>query len=129
MLNGQKTPLARTHACLVASNTILLASWRGYITQRLLWETGNHLCFTRPTAIQERNDHDLIKDFIGEQDLYLKTEFLIDALRKWRPSKTNHIYEHCHDIYTYVIKNQFIRELELELINAWISDLRDIQEI
>ncbi len=103
--------------------------WRGYITQRLLWETGNHLCFTRPTAIQERNDHDLIKDFIGEQDLYLKTEFLIDALRKWRPSKTNHIYEHFHDIYTYVIKNQFIRELELELINAWISDLRDIQEI
>ena len=99
--------------------------WRGYITQRLLWDTQYHMCFTAPTAIQERNKHDIMKDFQEELDLYLKVPALIDFLIKWRlPHSTTE--ENLIYLYDSLIQKNFIGQQEKELIRAWVHDLQKI---
>jgi hypothetical protein len=44
---------------------------RGYIAQRCLWEHNNMLGFTQATVYQERNEHDLMKDFRSEIPCYV----------------------------------------------------------
>ena len=98
--------------------------WRGYLTQRLLWETDGCICFTPPMAIQERNAHDFMKDFIGEQDLYLKTNDLISFLLRWEYSSNHDILKNLHSLYCDAMNNNFIGVKEDVLIRAWINDLK-----
>ncbi|KAL0026136.1 hypothetical protein WJX79_003582 [Trebouxia sp. C0005] len=49
--------------------------WRGYWSQRLLWDIGGLLSFGAPTVEQHRNAHNILLDFIDEADLYGKAEF------------------------------------------------------
>ena len=37
--------------------------WRSFVAQRIAWENGWRLLFHGPTMEQERNVHDLMKDF------------------------------------------------------------------
>ncbi len=96
--------------------------WRGYITQRLLWETPYTLCFTPPEAIQERNYHDLMKDFEGEQDLYLKVTSLVNFLTNWQP-KEDGLLAKSIELYADLISQKFIGTQEQLLIQAWTDDL------
>jgi hypothetical protein len=57
--------------------------WRGYWTERMLWEIGGRLAFQRPSAIQERNSHSLLKDFKDEIDLYVHAGEMVDFLIQW----------------------------------------------
>ena len=51
--------------------------WRSYFTQRLLWDIGAKIGFaSRPLVVQDRNAHNYIKDFEGEND-YMKSKQLI----------------------------------------------------
>jgi hypothetical protein len=97
--------------------------WRGYVTQRLLWDIGGNLCFTKATATQERNKHDLLKDFIDEQDLYHKTGPLIRYLLQWE-SKKQTLFERIIELHEELIKAEFYKPKELALVKAWIHDLQ-----
>lgn len=99
--------------------------WRGYWIQRLLWDIGAQLCFTKSSAYQERNEHDLLRDFKDEIDLYLKVDSLIDLLRTW---KSNYVTmeDRIVDLFICLIHNQFIKEEDLNLVKAWIEDLKMI---
>lgn len=101
--------------------------WRSYLTQRLLWETDGHLCFTSPSAIQERNSHDLMKDFLDEQVLYLKTDQFIHFLLQWKYSDINDILYNLYDLYSNSIRSGFIGDSEDLLIQAWIKDFKKVQ--
>lgn len=101
--------------------------WRGYIVQRLLWETDHALCFTQPTAIQERNIHDFMKDFEGEQDLYLKTHNLLTFLLHWNCNERNSpILIKGSKLYKDLIAQGFIGSQEEALFQAWIYDLNRV---
>jgi len=54
---------------------------RGYIAQRLFWEDGYNLGFTKATVYQERNVHNLMDDFKGEIPVFLQTKKLIKLNR------------------------------------------------
>ena len=52
--------------------------WRSYWAQRLMWMLNGTITFNGPNAYQLRNSHSYLKDFYEEQDMYLKTEKLIE---------------------------------------------------
>lgn len=56
--------------------------WRGYFTQRILWDMNYCIAFALPWAIQVRNAHNYLGDFQSEQDLYQKADALVAYLSK-----------------------------------------------
>ncbi len=40
--------------------------WRSFVAERCLWELGSGLCFHSAEVVQERNQHDLMRDFEDE---------------------------------------------------------------
>ena len=52
--------------------------WRSFVAQRIAWENGWHILFHGATVRQERNDHDLMRDFADEIPGYLHN----DRIRK-----------------------------------------------
>jgi hypothetical protein len=98
--------------------------WRGYWAQRLLWDIGGSLCFTEPNVIQERNAHNLMKDFADEVDLYLKSGPLARLLGAWQPH--NSLFsDRIHELTELMATNNFWGNKEIELVDAWIQDLQD----
>jgi hypothetical protein len=53
---------------------------RGLVAQPILWAAGLRLGFTQATVLQERNPHDLLRDFEAEIPLYLHTASIVDAI-------------------------------------------------
>ena len=96
--------------------------WRSYIVQRLLWDLGLRLCFTSSTAVQERNEHNLFKDFCDEQDLYLKSGSLIEFLLNWK-SEFMSFSDRILDLVRAMVKAQYLNSEEINLTQAWINDL------
>lgn len=54
--------------------------WRSFVAQAALWTQNRHLAFRSATVVQERNEHDLMKDFTDEVPGYLHNEAIISAL-------------------------------------------------
>jgi hypothetical protein len=96
--------------------------WRGYITQRLLWDLDCLLCFTQATAVQYRNQHDLMHDFIDEIELYTKSDKLINFLSKWHNNQAT-VFLRMQDLFNQLIKQKFLDLHEQKLLDAWIADL------
>lgn len=98
--------------------------WRGYVTQRLLWDIGGHLGFVASYAFQERNEHDLLKDFIDEMDLYLKTGQLMSALNEKFPGDT--LRERMLSLFEFLLNNSLIKQADVDLAYAWLQDLETV---
>lgn len=96
--------------------------WRSYIVQRLLWDLDLRLCFTSPTAIQERNPHNLFKDFCDEQDLYLKSGSLIQFLLNWRSEAVN-FPDRMKSLIQELVAAEYLKNDEVAMIDAWTRDL------
>jgi STELLO glycosyltransferases len=98
--------------------------WRGYISQRLLWDLEAHLCFIGSYAFQERNEHDLLKDFIDEMDLYLKTDQLITVLNQKFLGDTLQV--RMLSLFEHLFDNSLIKQADLDLAYAWLQDLESV---
>ena len=48
--------------------------WRSFVAQRCLWEMESAVCFTEPTVYQERNEHNLLRDFADEIPGFLRND-------------------------------------------------------
>ena len=53
---------------------------RGYIAQKCLWAIGARLGYGTATVAQNRNQHDLMKDFAGECTTYLSSNKILATL-------------------------------------------------
>ncbi|MDZ4152651.1 STELLO glycosyltransferase family protein, partial [Methylicorpusculum sp.] len=99
--------------------------WRGYWAQRLLWDIGGALCFTAPNVIQERNAHNLMRDFADEIDLYLKGGALAIMLKDWCTHSAV-FANRIHELTAHMAAQNFWGAKEIELVDAWIEDLIDV---
>lgn len=99
--------------------------WRGYFMQRLLWDLNLALCFTAPSAIQERNVHDIYKDFLGEQELYLRADDLLDFLSTWNGSDIA-IEKRYLQLMQSLALESYVKQYEIDLLKAWMNDLTKI---
>ncbi len=101
--------------------------WRSFIAQRIAWVNGWRITFHAPTVYQERNPHDLMKDFEQEVPCYLYNRLISEELMALtiKPG-AECIRENMYLCYEVMIRESWISAGELSLLDAWFSDLENI---
>jgi hypothetical protein len=98
--------------------------WRSFVAQRCLWELDMGVTFHPPQVIQQRNPHDLMKDFEDEIPGYLQNEKIARILSalslKPHPSAMVDNLIRC---YEALIAAGIFKTDELPLLRAWVDDI------
>lgn len=98
--------------------------WRSFIAQRCLWELDLGVVFHGPEVVQERNQHDLMRDFNEEVPGYLRNRELAVRLEGTTVERgEDAVRTNLVACYEELVKAQFFPEKELELVSVWLSDL------
>lgn len=101
--------------------------WRSFIAQRCLWEMGYGLVFHGPEVVQERNVHNLIRDFVDEVPGYTRNAEMIDLLERLSlATGSAALSDNLLICYEALIEAGFFPQKELQLVQAWLSDLQGI---
>ena len=98
--------------------------WRSYIAVRICWENGWDVLFHNATVWQERNAHNLMKDFADEIIGYQNNKAICERLQAL-PLKAGveHIGANMVACYKEFIAMGLVGEQELPLIEAWNADM------
>ncbi|GJJ75665.1 hypothetical protein EMPS_08023 [Entomortierella parvispora] len=99
--------------------------WRGYWVQRLLWDVGGSLGFTKPTVDQIRNAHNYLDDYVDELQFYSQTSDFIDFLASWKSSSW-YLETRIVDLMMAMAEHKFIGVDDVKLAKRWIKDLKDM---
>lgn len=94
---------------------------RGYVAQRGLWEHGLHLGFTRATVYQERNAHDLMRDFRDEVECYQSAKAIVDVLESLALGSC--AMDNLWRMYVALVAKGLVRDDELGYVAAWAEDV------
>jgi hypothetical protein len=87
---------------------------RGYILLFQLWKNNKNIKFTKATAFQERNPHDLNKDFESEKPMYDTCEKVIELLNSNSDASIR-------DIYCILVENAIVKKEELLVLDEWLN--------
>ena len=93
---------------------------RGYVAQRMMWEQGLYLGFTSATVYQERNEHDLMRDFADEVEMYVGVRKVVNILDGL--SLHGDPLRDQYDAYTALRNASVVQDRELEILSAWSRD-------
>jgi hypothetical protein len=98
--------------------------WRSFVAQRIAWLNGWAILFHEPNMRQERNEHNLLRDFKDEVPGYLHNAEICEALEAL-PLKPGieKIGENLKVCYEKLVSMKLIGAEELDLLNAWLSDI------
>ncbi len=101
--------------------------WRSFVAQRIAWANDWAILFHEPTVWQERNEHNLMRDFKDEVPGYLHNAAICDALAALdlKPGVSN-LGANLRTCYEKLVEQKWVGEQELELVDAWLADLRAI---
>ncbi len=101
--------------------------WRSFVAQRIAWTNGWSILFHEATVWQERNDHDLMADFKDEVPGYLHNRAICAELAALdlAPGVEN-IPANLRRCYQALVAKDWLRPLELELLDAWLADLAQL---
>ena len=98
---------------------------RGYVAQPILQAAGYRLGFTCATVFQERNEHDLMRDF--------KDEILLPPRKKVHGDRgsscSRQVVHHRHNLltaYKALHAEGIVPDEELPLLEAWIEDVSNL---
>lgn len=98
--------------------------WRSFVAQRVAWENNWAVLYHEATVWQERNEHNLMRDFEDEIPGYLQNNRirrLLEAL-PLSPGIEN-IPDNLRLCYDLLIREGLIGAQERELVDAWLEDL------
>jgi len=99
--------------------------WRSFVAQRIMWENNWHLLFHESTVWQDRNEHNLMKDFQDEIQGYLNNDKIIKSLESIELKKgTENLAENLLTCYNKLIEIEVIGKEEIQLLQAWLNDLK-----
>jgi hypothetical protein len=103
--------------------------WRSFVAQRIAWENGWSILFSKATVWQERNDHKLMSDFQDEVPGYLNNRPIGEALERLtvKPGYS-HIPDNLRLCYETLIKMGVIGGQEMTLLDAWLADLDGVAD-
>ena len=101
--------------------------WRSFVAQRVAWTCGWGVLFHNSTVIQERNEHNLMKDFKDEISGYENNFMIMKELikLKLKPGIKN-IKHNMILCYKKLIIMKLIDKKEMKLLNAWFLDIEQI---
>ena len=98
--------------------------WRSFIAQRCLWALGYGLVFHGPEMHQERNPHNLLRDFEQEIPGYLGNDRIREVLEGLQLSgKTEDVGKNLRHCYRALIDGEFVPAEEMALVEAWLADV------
>ncbi|HEX3720188.1 MAG TPA: STELLO glycosyltransferase family protein [Verrucomicrobiae bacterium] len=101
--------------------------WRSFIAQRCVWELGGVVTFHSPEVVQERNQHNLLRDFQDEVPGYLSNARICNILGqlKLKPGKAS-VSENLMCCYESLVAENIFPRNELRLVKAWLADLKSM---
>lgn len=91
---------------------------KGYIAQKGIWEVDGRLGYRTGDVIQDRNEHDLMKDFISEIPVYTQ---IYDVIYILNNSSGNLL-----EIYSNLVDNGIVDKKELDILVEWEKLLNEI---
>lgn len=101
--------------------------WRSFVAQRCLWEMGEGVTFHSPAEVfQDRNEHDLLKDFEQEIPGYLLNDKIVEILSGL--TLNGDVFENLMACYKALENEQIVPMHEIRSVGAWIKDLQKIYE-
>jgi hypothetical protein len=100
---------------------------RGLVAQPILWSAGYSLGFTRATVVQDRNKHHYLSDFESEIPCYLHAEKILNVV-EGGVSSCYSIETNLLNAYESLIRHELIPKCEMELVQAWVRDIRNMAD-
>lgn len=99
--------------------------WRSFVAQRCLWELGYGMVFHAAEADQDRNAHNLMRDFTDEIPGYTQNSAIVArltdlSLKSGRDSVSDNLLA-CYEALTAA---GFFPKDELPLVRGWVEDVR-----
>lgn len=102
--------------------------WKSFVAQRCLWAMDLGVVFHAPEVNQERNYHDLNRDFSDEIPGYEQNRKIAEILDQTKLSPSEQSVganlKHC---YERLVEAEIFPEKELALVDAWLSDLASLK--
>jgi len=96
--------------------------WRSFVAQRIAWENGWSVLFHQPTVWQERNEHDLMRDFADEIPGYLKNATIGKVLEALDlEAGREAIPDNMRRCYRALVPVGAVEERELTLLDGWLE--------
>lgn len=86
---------------------------RGFVSLHQLWRHSKAIRFTGPTAYQERNEHDLHKDYESELPMYNSAERVIELMRT-NPDTS------LLDLYQLLVAHGIVAADEIPVLTEWL---------
>lgn len=104
--------------------------WRGFVAQRIAWTNDWKILFHEPTVWQERNEHNLLRDFRDEVPGYLNNGALCEALDKLPlQSGLDNLNDNLRLCYEELVRMNLVGKQELDLLEAWFADLKEVFQV
>jgi hypothetical protein len=101
--------------------------WRSFVAQRIAWLNGWSVLFHEPTVYQDRNEHHLMRDFADEVAGYLHNRNIASALDRLRLAVgLSRVPDNLRLCYEELVRIGVIDRKELDLLEAWLSDLHHV---
>lgn len=98
--------------------------WRSFIAQRCLWALGYGVVFHEAEMFQDRNPHNLMRDFEQEVPGYLNNERIRVVLEGLNlRTGQEEVSNNLHRCYDSLIKAHLIPKSEMKLVDAWLTDI------
>ena len=101
--------------------------WRSFVAQRLAWANGWAVLFHEATVRQDRNKHDLVKDFADEVRGYLDNRTICAALETLDVVPgAEHLGANMRRAYELFVERGLLDERELLFLDAWLADVKSL---
>lgn len=92
---------------------------RSFVSLFEMWKKDRTLAFTPPTAIQERNQHDLEQDKLSEIPMYRTAEKVCSLLK-------DNFDKDIIGIYEVLLENDIVKPEEIDCLKIWMDEVNKL---
>ncbi|MCX6903415.1 MAG: STELLO glycosyltransferase family protein [Verrucomicrobia bacterium] len=101
--------------------------WRSFVAQRCVWELNGAVTFHAPEVVQDRNQHNLLRDFQDEVPGYLANDRIRGLLQGLSlAGGRSAVGENLQRCYELLVAEGIFPKKELCLVKAWRADLEKV---
>lgn len=98
--------------------------WKSFVAQRCLWAMDLGVVFHAPEVVQDRNEHNLMKDFADEVPGYLQNDRIAEVLEGVHLSSgADAVGDNLRRCYEALIAEGIFPQKEAGLVEAWLMDV------
>lgn len=102
--------------------------WRSFVATQCLTANQSAVAFHGPTVFQERNPHDLMRDFEDELPGYRSNNHILDLLKSL-PLSANTASGNIVSCYRALVDGGYLPPEELMLLGLWLDELGPLAPI